>query len=265
MEPPEELSFTWMMVIGISLTFTLALAVILFFVYYQRRLHQHQLAMEQLKVEEQTKRLAHTIDAQEQERERIARDLHDEVGALLSTMKLYLTHSSEAPEGMEAKAIAVLDQTIDCVRGIAQNLSTGYLQTFGLSKAIEHTCARLEDASELEFNYSDSLPQRLPQALEVHLLRIVQELLNNTIKHSQATQVSIALSASASQANLSYSDNGRGFEVNQQHQGLGLNSLSGRASLIHGTLNMQSSPGKGMQATINVPLSTSINTETSSL
>lgn len=262
MDRPEELDFAWLMLIGIGLTFLLSLAVVLFFVQYQRKLHAQHLAMEQLKVKEQKKRLEAVMAAQEQERSRIARDLHDEVGVMLSMVKLYLTmdvpnSTPEAPEPLTSKAVALLNDAVSTVRGIAQNLSAEHLQAFGLENAIKATVQPIQ-ASGIEVKNSYEVDGRLAAATELHLHRMVQELVNNTVKHASASRIDISLSTNNNSTELRYTDNGRGFDTTtpQHSTGFGLTTLHGRAEIMRGELTLLSAPDKGVQVHVSVPRST---------
>ncbi|GEM_PF-637973 len=253
MDRPEELEFAWLMLIGISLTFLLSLAVVMFFVYYQRRLFAQRQDMEALRQEEQEKRLKAIISAQEQERSRIARDLHDEVGVMLSTVKLYLTHGKE---DTSSKAQALLDDTVNTVRRIARNLSPQHLGQFGFERALDDMCEPLEQSGELIIERSITIMERLPREQEIQLHRMVQELLNNTLKHARASQVGISLEQNGREVCLRYEDNGRGMDLVKAESlpSLGLRSLSGRVEVLSGTLELQSAPGEGFQAVITMPL-----------
>lgn len=254
MDHPEELEFAWLMLIGITLTFLLSLAIVVFFVYYQRRLFGQKAAMEQLKREEQEKRLESVMAAQENERGRIARDLHDEVGVMLSTVKLYLTHRDQ--EDALGRAEQLLDQSVAKLRSISRGLSSDHLAQFGLERALKDLCEPMEATGELEIHRSYSLGERLPRETELQLHRIVQELLNNTLKHARANQVHIDLKKQDGSVLLDYRDDGVGFDrqVVEERPSLGLRTLSGRVEILRGSINITSSPGQGTRVTVVLPL-----------
>ncbi|MGD1845539.1 MAG: sensor histidine kinase [Salibacteraceae bacterium] len=259
MDLPEELEFAWLMLIGISLTFLLALAVVVFFVYYQRRLFTQNLAMEQLKLEEQQKRMEAVMAAQENERSRIARDLHDEVGVMLSTAKLYLTlPDTKVQDGVfsdPGKIQALLDGAVTKLRAIARNLSPEHLEKFGLEKAIEDTFRYIDAVGDYETSVEVHLHERLSLDLEVQLYRIVQELVNNTLKHAKATQIKLLLRHHPDGWELQYTDNGIGFDVGalQKQPSLGLTTLSGRVAVMKGKLTWTTPKTGGTQANILFP------------
>lgn len=258
MDRPPELEFAWLMFVGILLMFLLSMAVVIFFVYYQRKLYKQQTAMELLKLEEQKKRLQTEIAARENERARIAHDLHDEVGALLSTTKLYLTvkqPNSEITEQARETAAELLDEAVLKLRSIAQNLLPENLKLFGLVKAIEHSCRQMENAGVFSIDFQHNVGHRLPTESEMHLYRIVQELLNNAIKHAKASRVVLSLFQQPDDLILTYEDNGVGFAVEETKKtgSLGLTTLDSRVQMLQGEMLIKSTQGKGVNITITFP------------
>lgn len=245
------------MLVGIAFTFFLALAVVVFVVRYQRRLHAQQLAMQQLKVAEQKKRLEAVMTAQENERSRIARDLHDEVGALLSTAKLHLTTPATA-DGSDAAnplGIQLLDESIEQLRAIAHNLSSEHVREFGLHGALAHFCKRVNGSGQLMIALHCQLNPRPTSEVELHLYRIMQELVNNTIKHAQASEVTIELERSATGILAHYTDNGKGckHESLATTSGMGMAALRSRVSSMQGHIQVETEPGHGFRAHIQLP------------
>lgn len=255
MDHPAELEFAWLMFTGILLMFLLAMALVLFFVYYQRRLFKQQTELEKQKLEEQKKLLQAEIAAQENERARIARDLHDEVGAQLSAIKLHVTAaqmgSSDSSERNTLVA-SMLDEAVQKLRSIAQNLLPQNLEKFGLISAIEYHCRQLENTGVFEIQFQHHLNQRLQLEKELLLYRIVQELLNNTVKHSRASLVVLSLENQPGGIQLSYRDNGIGFNPAEigNSTGLGLSTLNSRVQLLKGEMVYEALPGKGVHVTV---------------
>ncbi len=259
MDRPTEPEFAWLMFVGILLMFLLSMAVVAFFVFYQRKLHGQQTAMERLKLEEQKKLLQAEITAQENERARIARDLHDEVGVLLSTAKLYMTMCrplEEKIKQLHLNAENLLDEGVLKLRSIAQNLLPENLRLFGLVSAIERNCWQMEEAGVFSVQFNHHLEKRLPEEVEIHVYRIVQEILNNAIKHAQATQIKLSLQQQSYSITLIYEDNGVGFlpDKPRKEVGLGLTTLSSRVQMLQGEMLLQSALGEGVHITINFPI-----------
>ena len=247
MDKPEEITFAWLLLIGISITFVLALAVVLFVVFYQRKLYKQRMEMALLKANQKKEQIEAALIAQEKERERIARDLHDEVGATLSTAKLLLSNTSQQDKEL-VTAQKLVTSSIGNLRNISHNLLPPTLEDFGLVKALEALFASLEDAEDLQINFNHQLRTRLDKAQEVQVYRIVHELVNNTLKHAQATQIDVNLQRLQGRITLQYRDNGKGFDMDLiEKGGLGLRNLENRVEMLGGTCSTQSKIGEGLR------------------
>lgn len=256
MDQPEEIELVWLLFGGTAITFLLALSIVIFLVMYQRRLAAQQRAMDRLKIEEQEKRLEAVLNVQEEERGRIALDLHDEVGALLSTVKLYMSNKNLQPKHQE-KATEMLDDAVSKLRGISRNLSPENLQLFGLLSTLEQQINYLEELHAFRIVLHHNLGEsRLPAEIEIQFYRILQELLNNTIKHAEAETASITLHLDEANVSLEYKDDGKGFDLEEVHNGksLGMTSLASRVQIIKGNHQVSSAPGEGISVNIEVPL-----------
>lgn len=191
------------------------------------------------------------IATQEQERKRIAGELHDGLGQNLLVIKnwalLALQKKTEdAPVLQEISETA--SHTLEDVRRIAYNLRPYQIDDIGLTKAIEGMISRIEAASSIRFTRRiDDIDGLFPKELEINLFRIVQECVNNVVKHSEATEASIALECAEDSLRLSIEDNGRGFDfaMKGHKKGLGLTGLQERARMLGGELAIQSEQGKG--------------------
>lgn len=255
MGKPQEIEFAWLMTAGISITFMLAVAIVLFVVFYQKKLFANQLKLQQLENEQRKNMLIASVQAQENERRRIAGDLHDEVGAILSSSKLYLSHLNQKNPGSSVvidKIEQLIDKATQNLRDISHNITPQNLEQFGLVSALEEVCLRINQAKSLQVNLSYNHNKRLSIEQELGIYRIAQELLNNTIKHAKASEVMITLEFSISQFKFLYQDNGQGMQLSkdslQNQSGLGLRNLSSRAELIKAQIDFQSKPQKGFTA-----------------
>ncbi|CAM3458486.1 sensor histidine kinase [Pontibacter korlensis] len=246
----------------------LAVGIIAFVVLYQRRMLQHQEHLQRLQSIKQQQLLEATFRAQEEERRRVARDLHDEVGAMLALVRLNLHQLVSNVEVKDERLLnsaqnmkQQLDEVLGSVRRISHDLMPVVLEKMGLAQALDALRRTLAATGqlELEISYNDK-SIRLPPQHELLLYRMVQELLNNTLKHAQASQVTVILSFTASQVHIIYKDNGIGFEVGAlEHEkgmagGLGIMSLQSRAALLNGSISIKSAPGAGTTAEITVPI-----------
>lgn len=265
MDKPEEITFAWLLLTGVTITFVLALAVVLFVIFYQRRLYAKHNQVEALKANRKREQLEAALNAQERERARIAKDLHDEVGATLSTAKLLLTNLPEQESDIHQNIQALVTRSIANLRSISHNLLPANLQDFGLVKTLEGHFNTINESSGIAAQLAHRVGQRLPELIEVQVYRIVQELLNNTLKHSGATTINLWLETKEEQVLLRYEDNGKGFEMSAEkaHVGLGLRNLDNRVDMLAGTSKTISAAGKGFTYELNFPIDNTLtNNET---
>jgi len=210
------------------------------------------------------------ILSQENERKRIAGELHDGLGQDLLLIKnrigmLAVTAKYEPEVARQLGELSVTaSRTIGEVRSISQGLRPAALEQVGLTKAVDWMIEQIGEASTTKFTSEiDNLDGALGPDLEINLYRIVQEALNNVIKHAQATEVMVVARREPGQITVSILDNGRGFDSNDQEaercrQGrkatLGLAGMAERAKLLDGHIEIQSTPGIGTKVTLMVPL-----------
>jgi two-component system, chemotaxis family, CheB/CheR fusion protein len=204
----------------------------------------------QLRLTQQKEILKAVLQTQEAERKRISEALHNGLGQLLYAAKLNLDHLEPKQAGhkeVKEQVNKLLDQAIASTRSISFELTPSILRDFGLKTAIEELVSRLESPS-LKITYDlDGLDERLDELIEISLYRIIQELLNNVMKHAGATEAHIELENKKDQIYLRVQDNGSGFKEDKTAigKGLGLSSMRNRVKLLEGKLKVDSRPGKG--------------------
>lgn len=237
----------------------LAMAFVLFFSFSQNKLRKEQLKAQQTKLEYQEKLLHSTLQTQEEERSRIAKDLHDEVGSKLNVMNLFLHQlSKKAPEasGSIAEMKEVLNDTLQTSRRISHDLLPPTLEKFGLTVAIEEVAERLSQSDQLqvEFESSGQRPQPPNNMLEIHLFRVLQELINNTLKYAGASRIYIQLTQSEAETRLLYQDDGVGFDPHSMssQKGLGMKNIESRLQMIGGHYQLHTAPGQGVKVEVVV-------------
>lgn len=209
--------------------------------------------------------LSKIIETEERERKRFAKDLHDGLGPLLSTIKLYVndlqaedTHESEKPK-LQKLTNELIDEAVSSTRTIANNLMPGIIMDYGLVKALQSFCDKLNitKAITITFQAPDENIM-LEKTTELILYRVVLELINNTIKHAKAKNSIITLTQKLKIINLKYHDNGCGFDVNfalnNPSCGLGLNNIIHRVRSINGICDIKSSAEKGTEINISINL-----------
>jgi signal transduction histidine kinase len=204
--------------------------------------------------------------AQEEERRRISRELHDEAGQALTALKIGLEIiQGEVPAGEEvlrqnlAEAIALTDTTRDRIRHLARGLRPPALDTVGLNLTLEDVCQNFTRLTQLAISYEGTPHLRMLDASNICLYRVLQEALTNVAKHAQASQVQVKLWADETAVHLSIADDGVGFvgqtAVTRPHEaGLGLLGMHERVELLGGHLEIQSAPGEGTRIVAHLPL-----------
>lgn len=253
----------WIIGLGLLLLLIGALA----FIILQRNRQKAQAERNAAIIEEREAGLNAVINATEQERQRIAKDLHDGVVQSLTGLRLGLAEQArqlkkESPESGEKlnRSTGSLDETIGELRGISHQMMPRALQESGLVPALNDM---LENSLgntniQVEFEHHGVDEKRFDQRKEISLYRIAQELVNNIIKHSEAKAVSVQLLATKTHLMLVVEDNGKGFEYEDEanRNGIGLMNIASRVQAVHGELNYQPGTGQGTVATVRVPLDT---------
>lgn len=240
---------------------------ILFVVYYKQKQAEQKVVMQELKAEMQRQLLESSLEVQEVERRRIAKDLHDEVGAMLSVTKMSFNQllkkmntSAELTEHGKATK-EFLEESISQVRRISRELVPSTLEDFGLISAIDEFIQKIHIASGVLFIFNhegieDS--ERFDKRIELTIYRIAQELVNNALKHAEAQEISLKLSASSNKLIFVFTDNGKGFDLqavkSDPKSGLGLRNIESRLSVVNGTFTIKSSIGQGTNTRIEIPL-----------
>lgn len=199
------------------------------------------------------------IEGQEIERERIAKDLHDSLGGLLSTIKLQFEQLSQSINSTRAKkeyrkSNELLDTAVEEVRSISRNLQPSALRNLGLIPAINDLINRVEGehAPEVTFQHYD-YPENVPTMVNLSIYRIIQEMLNNALKYSQAEEVLIQLTKEGDEIVLLFEDDGVGFEIdNLKRKGMGLENIKSRVDYLKASLNIDSRVGEGTSYMVHI-------------
>lgn len=259
MESPNELLL--LVAVGVGMMLILAVAFVLFFTFSQNKLRQEQFKAQQVKLEYQEKLLHSNLMTQEEERKRIARDLHDEVGSKLNVIHLFIHQIAKKAPEVQAnidEVAEVLNDTIHTSRRISHDLLPPTLESFGLASAIDEFCERFQQSHTLaiEFESEGRRPENIPQMVELNLFRILQELISNTLKYAQAGKVTIRLVQNPEKLSLEYSDDGRGFDsqAKENQKGLGMKNIESRLQMVGGTFHLQTAVGEGVKVRVEVTL-----------
>jgi two-component system, NarL family, sensor histidine kinase UhpB len=218
-------------------------------------------------------RASQILHAQEQERKRIARELHDETSQLLTSLLIGLKMLEEATPDERVRSRvadirALAHQTLRAVRNLSIDLRPSALDDLGLLPALRWYIKEYQQKCGIEVDFGASgMKERLPAETETALYRIIQESLTNTAKHARATKVIITLSEEDGAIRARICDNGHGFDAQAvlrtpwQDRGLGLAGMTERASLLDGTVEIQSEPDHGATIDVKIPVSRAPQTE----
>jgi signal transduction histidine kinase len=240
------------------------LSIVLIFFLSYRTYHQKQKLQQQKITElEREKKLAATeavLKGEEKERTRLARDLHDGLGGMLSgikysfqNMKGNLVMNPENHRSFE-RGLDMLDTSIKEMRRVAHNLMPEALVKFGLDTALKDFCNDINQSGVLKLKYqSIGLENALiEQTMSINIYRIVQELINNTIKHAGANMAIVQIAKNNNQITVTVEDNGRGFDTSilRIPTGIGWNNIQSRVEFLKGKLDIKSSAGEGTSVQI---------------
>jgi len=238
-----------------------ATGIIMLVLVHQKKQIQYLSDKEHLKLQFSQTLLQSQIEIQEQTLLHISRELHDNLGHSASLIKIYLNTLSLTDTG---KALAKIEDTKDLTRklisdikSLSVSMGTDLLAQGGLNAAIEGEVERLNKSGQFTASYSQqgSMPF-IENDKAIIIYRMVQEVLNNMVKHSHANHISINLSVTEKSFTLATLDNGIGFNVEEKVNatGAGLRNLNSRALLINAQLHIQSTPGNGTNISITLPL-----------
>ena len=199
------------------------------------------------------------IEGQEKERQRIANDLHDDLGGLMATVKLHFNalKDKKSPELFD-KTNTLIDEAYNKVRSVAHAKNSGVIAKHGLLKSVKEMANKISISNQLEIEVIEyGLETRLENSLELTLFRIIQELISNAVKHAQASEISIHITNHGDMINLMVEDNGKGFNASQitkTNKGMGINSIDKRVEHLDGKMTIESEKNKGTTIIIDIPL-----------
>lgn len=210
----------------------------------------------------QQKQLLHAvIESQEVERKRIGEDLHDEIGGTLSAIKLMLSAAKQNINDRDVllPAKQLIDKMIIDVRNIAHDLSPPGLTMFGLYHTVEAFISLINKTGEIEIliSHQPLIEKRIfTEKVELALFRIITQLIANTLKHANATQISLVFKPNDDHLTIEYTDNGKGFDLSilTKHHGIGMQNIKSRLQMIEAIYTLESSPTKGFKINIVCPI-----------
>jgi len=250
----------WLMIdewIGVLISFMIIVGVILIReLFYSLK----RADIDRMKAEKRV--ISAIINTEENERKRFAKDLHDGLGPLMSTVKMSLSALGERIKDPTDTVILnntnhLVNEAINTLRDISNNLSPHVLSNFGLSSALSAFIIKINQTKAIEIDFKSNMEnQRLESEKEVVMYRAACELINNSIRHSGASRIEIELNKHEKFITLQFYDNGRGFDTasldNEDTKGMGLSNIETRVKSVDGVFILESTPGKGTSALIKI-------------
>lgn len=221
------------------------------------------------KINAENKLLGITVEVEERERNRFSSELHDGMGPLLSTIKLYFQWLADTDDNTKRALITEkgnhsIEMAIQTARELARGLSSQYVSESGYIIAINDFIERINDTKKIYISFKTDTYDRFDSFFELTLFRITTELIKNTLTYAQATNISISFSYDRTQNTISfnYEDNGIGFECSKmlkEKKGLGLMNIQQRVQIMKGNIKITSEPNEGMKTFIQFPIEELVN------
>ena len=265
-----EINIPWVLIVGTAGMLLLVFAIILFVVMHQRKVINYQLELKKVNEEQQSKLMLAAIESEEMERKRISAELHDDVGALLSAVKLYLNQIQPSHLNDQSKvetlneSKTLLNDTVQTVRNLSANLQPATIKDFGLLTTLQNFVDKLSHSSGLKISVvvQSDIP-RFQTERELAVYRVLQELTNNIIKHADAQCLQFSLvhkNDDTLQIFIEHNGNGLSQEEFEQKlykmQGLGLKNIQNRFNILKGSIHFQKDDN-GSTISVQLPINES--------
>ncbi|SOD12182.1 sensor histidine kinase [Pedobacter xixiisoli] len=248
---------------GVVLLLVLVASFLLFYIKNQSVVWKQKRQFQESQIAQQKELLNAVIDSQEVERKRIGQDLHDEIGGTLSAIKLMLNslrnQLSTDQEEVMSEAKQLIDKMIVDVRHISHDLSPPGLAVFGLFTTIEAFVTLINNTGEIKISIEqeeDIEEVELPEKTALALFRVLTQLVDNTIKHANATEIAISFKKD-DDLQINYQDNGKGFDlaVLEKRGGIGMQNIQSRLQMVNAVYKIDTEIGKGFRLAVSCPLS----------
>jgi len=244
----------------------LTIGLIMFIIFHQRKVIRFQLRLQEMEKKQQKILLNASIRLQEEERQRLAADLHDDAGPLLATARLYMSENLvELDKATQLQSIfqarQILDDTIQLIRNMSHSLMPPTLKNFGLESALNDTFQKLNGSGVINASSRfHDYKERLHSEKELIIFRVVQELVNNILKHSSASFIHLTQHNQGDTCFIRIHHDGRGLEqhdfekLTKSKSGLGLKNISSRVRVMHGRIHFEKDVSQTYyKITIEVP------------
>ena len=246
------------------IAFVLLTVSLLVFIYYSRKkIIQKEIEKKDIELKYQKEMLNAAILTQEKERKRIARDLHDDISSKINIISLnshFLNEKNLSEKEIKQITSNIIDvsaKVLESTRRIAHDLLPPTFEEFGIHIAIEELCVNYSKQNTLVIDYKNEYKQVIFDEIDkinhLHLFRILQELVNNSVKHGNATKINIEFIKKHNNRQLLYKDNGVGFDTSHKFikKGLGMNNIESRVAFLNGKYKIESVINNGVQMVLN--------------
>jgi signal transduction histidine kinase len=238
----------------------LAVGLIVFFYFSRKRIIKKELEKKDLEIQFKQDQIQAVILTQEEERKRIAQDLHDDISSKLNVVALN-SHLLNSPnltvnevQEITQNIIELTGKALDSSRKIAHGLLPPVLEKFGLHAGVEELCLEFSTSKAVNVNYSSRTAFNIAEnGRHLHVFRILQELMNNSLRHGKATKIAILFEEIENRKQCTYTDNGIGFVIDSSDnmKGLGMKNIESRIAFLKGAMDVKSAPNEGVTIIFN--------------
>ena len=253
----QGLSNNIIIVLGASIFLLLMTLFIVFLLMaYKKRDRSHVLEKRRLEEEFKNQLLQSQIEVQEQTFQQIGRELHDNVGQLLSTSRMLIglaERSIEQPPDTLLTANATIGEAISEIRSLSKSLDKDWLEQFDFIQNLKTEISRINAGKEINAVLKSEEMLNLPSAQRIILFRIVQEAIQNAVKHGRCQNISISIQKEEQFIRISIEDDGSGFDIDKVRKGMGLSNIQRRAAILNGSASYRTAENKGTAITITIP------------
>ena len=253
----QGLSNNIIIVLGASIFLLLMTLFIVFLLMaYKKRDRSHVLEKRRLEEEFRHQLLQSQIEVQEQTFQQIGKELHDNVGQLLSTSRMLIglaERSIEQPPDTLLTANATIGEAISEIRSLSKSLDKDWLEQFDFIQNLKTEISRINAGKEINAVLKSEEVLNLPSAQRIILFRIVQEAIQNAVKHGRCQNISISIQKEEQFIRISIEDDGSGFDIDKVRKGMGLSNIQRRAAILNGSAFYRTAENKGTAITITIP------------